>query len=335
MQEPEVLAGVLEGQSPSMSLLSAEGLSLEFATSTGVVQALSDVTLSVARGEILGVVGESGSGKSVTAYAAMRLLESSARVRSGAIIFEGQDLLGLPEREMRGLRGGGMAMVFQSPRTALNPIRRVGAQIADALRAHGPLGRQEAADRAVELLAEVRIADPARRARAYPFELSGGMCQRVMIALALAGRPRLLIADEPTTGLDVTVQAAVMELIGGLVRARGMGCIFITHDLLLAAGHCDRIAVMHAGQVVEVAATGALFDRPRHPYTAKLLATAPRAGLALATLRPIAGGLPDLRGTLPECRFQPRCERAQVDCAAPVPMAAVAPGHMLRCRHPL
>ncbi len=318
-----------------MTLLSVEGLTLEFATNSGIVQALSDVTLSVAPGEMLGVVGESGSGKSVTAYAAMRLLDAAARVRSGAILFEGRDLLGLPEREMRRLRGGAMAMVFQSPRTALNPIRRVGAQIADALRAHGALSRREAADRAVELLAEVRIADPGRRARAYPFELSGGMCQRVMIALALAGRPRLLIADEPTTGLDVTVQAAVMELIGGLVRERRMGCIFITHDLLLAAEHCDRIAVMHAGQVVEVAATGTLFARPRHPYTAKLLATAPRRGMELATLSPIAGGLPDLRGALPECRFEPRCERVQPDCAAPLPMTAIAPGHMLRCRHPL
>ena len=335
MQETECLAGVLEGQRPSMSLLSVEGLTLDFATSTGLVQALSDVTVSVAPGEMLGVVGESGSGKSVTAYAAMRLLDAQARVRSGAILFEGRDILGLPEREMRRLRGGGMAMVFQSPRTALNPIRRVGAQIADALRAHSGLSRRQAADRAVELLAEVHIADPARRALAYPFELSGGMCQRVMIALALAGRPRLLIADEPTTGLDVTVQAAVMALIGGLVRARGMGCIFITHDLLLAAAHCDRIAVMHAGQVVETAPTRDLFARPRHPYTARLLATAPRAGMALASLVPIAGGLPDLRTALPACRFEGRCDRARPDCASPLPMVEIAPGHQLRCRHPL
>ena len=318
-----------------MTLLSVENLTLDFATRGGTVQALSDVTLAVASGEMLGIVGESGSGKSVTAYAAMRLLDAAARIRRGAILFEGRDLLNLPEREMRRLRGGGMAMVFQSPRTALNPIRRVGAQIADALRAHAPLTRRDAADRAVDLLAEVRIADPTRRAQAYPFELSGGMCQRVMIALALAGQPRLLIADEPTTGLDVTVQAAVMELIGGLVRQRGMGCIFITHDLLLAAEHCDRIAVMHAGQVVETAATETLFARPRHPYTAKLLATAPRRGMELAALSPIAGGLPDLRGALPECRFQPRCERARPDCAAPVPMAEIAAGHQLRCRHPL
>lgn len=318
-----------------MSLLSVEGLTLDFATRGGTVQALADVSLGVAAGEMLGIVGESGSGKSVTAYAAMRLLDAAARVRQGAILFEGQDLLGLPERAMRRLRGGAMAMVFQSPRTALNPIRRVGAQIADALRAHGGLSRRAADDRAVELLAEVRIADPSRRAQAYPFELSGGMCQRVMIALALAGQPRLLIADEPTTGLDVTVQAAVMELIGGLVRQRGTGCIFITHDLLLAATYCDRIAVMHAGQVVEMAPTDILFRQPRHPYTAKLLATAPRAGLALDRLSPIAGGLPDLRGALPECRFQMRCERAQPDCAAPLPMAAIGTDHLLRCRHPL
>ena len=319
-----------------MTLLSVKGLTLEFATSSGTVHALSDVSLAVRAGEILGVVGESGSGKSVTAYAAMRLLDAAARIRHGAILFEERDVLGLSEVEMRRLRGGAMAMVFQSPRTALNPIMRVGAQLADALRAHQGLSRGDARARAVELLAEVRIADPSRRAAAYPFELSGGMCQRVMIALALAGRPRLLIADEPTTGLDVTVQAAVMDLIGGLVRDHHMGCIFITHDLLLAAEHCDRIAVMHAGQVVEVADATTLFAAPRHPYTQKLLATAPRRGMLLEALSPIAGGLPDLRSTsLPQCRFQIRCERAQPDCAAPVPMLEITQGHALRCRHPL
>jgi peptide/nickel transport system ATP-binding protein len=314
-----------------MTLLSVEKLTLHFATRGGTVRALDEVTLDVAPGEMLGVVGESGSGKSVTAYAVMRLPERSAQIVSGAAIFGDADVLTLPERQMRKLRGAAIGMVFQSPRTALNPIKRVGTQIADALRAHQSISRSSAAKRAVELLAEVRIADPERRARAYPFELSGGMCQRVMIALALAGRPRLLIADEPTTGLDVTVQSAVMELIGGLVRERRMGCLFITHDLLLAAEHCDRIAVMHAGQVVESGPAAEIFSRPRHPYTAKLVATAPRAGTVVEDLAPIAGTLPDLRSaTLPACRYMARCERATDICARSLPE-----GPRLRCHHPL
>ena len=313
-----------------MTLLSIEKLTLHFATRSGTVRALDDVSLHVSPGEMLGVVGESGSGKSVTAYAVMRLLEPTARIIAGAAILEGTELLTLPERQMRRLRGAAMGMVFQSARTALNPIRRVGAQIADALRAHHGLSRVAALNRAVELLAEVRIADPERRARAYPFELSGGMCQRVMIALALAGRPKLLIADEPTTGLDVTVQAAVMQLIGALVRGRGMGCLFITHDLLLAAGHCDRIAVMHAGQVVEIGPAAEIFASPRHPYTAKLVATAPRAGASIASLAPIAGTLPDLRrADLPACRYMARCERASAICAVSLPE-----GPRVRCHHP-
>jgi peptide/nickel transport system ATP-binding protein len=313
------------------SLLSVEKLTLHFATRGGMVRALDDVWLGVASGEMLGVVGESGSGKSVTAYAVMRLLDPAARILSGAAFLDGTELLSLPERRMRRLRGAAMGMVFQSARTALNPIRRVGAQLADALRAHQRLSRTEAAQRAVELLSEVRIADPERRARAYPFELSGGMCQRVMVALALAGHPRLLIADEPTTGLDVTVQAAVMQLITGLVRERGMGCLFITHDLLLAAGHCDRIAVMHAGQVVETGPAAEIFAHPRHPYTAKLVATAPRPDMRVEALVPIAGSLPDLRRTdLPACRYMGRCERASAICADTLPQTP-----RVRCHHPL
>lgn len=316
-------------------MLAVSDLSVRFATRTGVVRALDRVSLSVSAGEILGLVGESGSGKSVTAYAIMRLLDRAAEVTGGEIRFEGRNLLTLHESEMRGLRGRRMAMVFQNPRAALNPIRRVGTQIADVLRAHGGLSRREAMRRAIALLAEVRIPDPAARARAYPFELSGGMCQRVMIALALAGKPRLLIADEPTTGLDVTVQAVVLGLITDLVRAHGMACLFITHDLLLAAEHCDRIAVMHAGQVVEVAPASRLFAAPRHPYTQRLLATAPRPGLTASDLAPIRGAIPDLRREdLPACRYLARCDRAGARCAAgPIPEHVIG-DHRVACVAP-
>jgi peptide/nickel transport system ATP-binding protein len=229
-------------------------------------------------------------------------------------------------------------MIFQNPRAALNPIRPVGRQIADVLIRHGGVTRDQAPARAAQLLAEVGIPDPARRARAYPFELSGGMCQRVGIALALACRPALLIADEPTTGLDVTTQAVIMDLVTGLARERGMATVLITHDLGLATEHCDRIAVMHAGHVVEEAPTEAIFARPRHPYTARLIAATPRPGVPLSGLAAIPGGLPDLRrGDLPACRFLPRCDRAGPDCAAaPLPRATTREdGHMVACRHPL
>lgn len=316
-------------------MLAVSDLSVRFLTRTGVVHALDRVSLSVSAGEILGVVGESGSGKSVTAYAIMRLLDRAAEVTGGEIRFEGRDLLTLPEREMRRLRGRKLAMVFQNPRSALNPIRRVGTQIADAVFAHGGGSRREAMRRAIALLSEVRIPDPLARAQAYPFELSGGMCQRVMIALALAGNPRLLIADEPTTGLDVTVQAVVLALITDLVRSHGMACLFITHDLMLAAEYCDRIAVMHAGQVVEVASASRLFAAPRHPYTQRLLRTSPRPGITASDLAPIRGAIPDLRrDDLPACRYLARCDRAGAQCAAgPIPVH-MSDDHRVACVAP-
>ena len=263
-------------------VLEVADLSVEFRTRSGTVRALESVSLHVNRGECLGVVGESGSGKSVTAYAVMRLLDPAARITAGHITFGGMDLLGASERHMAELRGREVSMIFQNPRAALNPIRAVGRQIADVLLRHGGVTREQAPARAAALLAEVGIPDPARRAHAYPFELSGGMCQRVGIALALACRPALLIADEPTTGLDVTTQAVIMDLVTGLARARGMATVLITHDLGLASEYCDRIAVMHAGHVVETAPTAELFAAPRHPYTAKLIAATPRPGRALA-----------------------------------------------------
>jgi len=316
-------------------LLSVENLSVEFRTRDGVVKALERVSFGIRRGETVGVVGESGSGKSVTAFAVMRILDPAARITCGRAIFDGVDLLTAREEEIEERRGRDLAMIFQNPRTALNPIRQVGRQIVDVLLRHGGVGRREAPGRAVQLLAQVQIPDPERRYHAYPFELSGGMCQRVMIALALACGPSLLVADEPTTGLDVTTQAAIMDLIDDLARARQMATLLITHDLGLAAEHCERIVVMHAGHVVESAPTGELFSNPRHPYTARLLAATPGPGVSLEALAAIPGGLPDLRGALPSCRYSKRCERYAPFCDEPLPMAEPVPGHTVACWKPL
>lgn len=321
---------------PRVPVLEVADLSVEFRTRSGTVRALDGVSLQVHRGECLGVVGESGSGKSVTAYAVMRLLDPAARITGGRITFGGMDMLGAGDADLADLRGRELSMIFQNPRASLNPIRPVGTQIADVLLRHGGVTRAQAPARAAALLAEVGIPDPERRARAYPFELSGGMCQRVGIALALACRPALLIADEPTTGLDVTTQAVIMDLVLGLARARGMATVLITHDLGLATEYCDSIAVMHAGHVVETAPTAALFATPRHPYTARLIGATPRPGLALGDLASIPGSLPDLRREdLPACRFLDRCERARPDCAAaPLPRRTEA-ARMVACRYPL
>lgn len=316
--------------------LDVADLSVEFRTRGGTVRALDRVSFSVARGEKVALVGESGSGKSVTAYAVMGILDPAARVASGRAMFGGSDLLALPERQLAEMRGRELSMIFQSPRTALNPIRRVGQQIADVLVRHGGATRAAAPRAAVEMLQKVRIPDPERRARAYPFELSGGMCQRVMIAIALACRPALLIADEPTTGLDVTTQATIMDLIAELGASAGMATVFITHDLGLAAEYCDRIVVMHAGHTVEDAPTRSLFEAPRHPYTAKLIAATPGETSRLADLASIPGNLPDLRrDDLPPCRYSGRCERRLEACAEALPRALVAPGHAVACRNPL
>jgi peptide/nickel transport system ATP-binding protein len=227
-------------------------------------------------------------------------------------------------------------MIFQNPRTALNPIRPVGRQIADVLARHTDLRGRALRERVLELLARVRIPDPARRADAYPFELSGGMCQRVMIALAVACAPALLIADEPTTGIDVTTQATILDLLGDLAKTSRMAALLITHDLAVVAERCDRIVVMHAGQVLEIATARDLFAEPRHPYTARLVAATPRAGARLADLASIPGSLPDLRQPLPPCRYRARCERAADVCdEPPLPRVLVAPGHLVACRRPL
>jgi peptide/nickel transport system ATP-binding protein len=239
------------------------------------------------------------------------------------------------EHELALQRGRELSMIFQNPRTALNPIRPVGRQIADVLLRHGNVTRAEVKRRAVELLARVQIPDPELRYAAYPFQLSGGMCQRVMIALALACGPSLLIADEPTTGLDVTTQAAIMDLIRDLGERTSMATLLITHDLALAAEHCDRIVVMHAGHVVEVAPAEVLFESPRHPYTAKLVAATPHGAERLDDLAAIPGGLPDLRGDLPPCRYRFRCERYAPMCDGPLPRVEVLPDHFVACWKPL
>ena len=286
----------MHSSNPEHPLLSVDALSVEFRTRHGVVTALHDVSLQVAKGEVLGVVGESGSGKSVTAYTVLGLLDAAGRAAGGGARFDGVTLLGAPEAELRELRGREISMIFQNPRAALNPIRTVGQQIEDVLRRHAQATRQTARAKAIEMLAKVRIVDPESRYHAYPFELSGGMCQRVMIAMALACNPRLLIADEPTTGLDVTTQKATMDLIAELTRERHMAVILITHDLGLAAAYCDRITVMQKGRVVESAPVAQLFSQPTHPYTRKLILASPGPDTELSDLTAVPDELIDSSG---------------------------------------
>jgi peptide/nickel transport system ATP-binding protein len=321
-------------------LLDVKDFGLEFRTRGGTVHALQCIDLQLHKGEIVGLVGESGSGKSVLSYALLGISDRAARITGGSALFGGMDLLKAGERELADLRGREISMIFQSPRTALNPIRRVGDQLRDVLRRHaaapGADFSKSLTERAVQALRDVAIADPERRLSAYPFEMSGGMCQRVMIALALACRPQLLIADEPTTGLDVTTQAAVMDLITGLARERQMATLFITHDLALAADYCDRIVVMHAGHAVESAPTKALFAAPRHPYTARLMSSTPGERSTIASLQPVPGNLPDLkRDDLPACRFAERCERAADRCRSERPRLGGAAQHAVACWFPL
>jgi peptide/nickel transport system ATP-binding protein len=267
-------------------LLDVNDLTVEFATRRGIVKAVQHVNITVAKGETLGIVGESGSGKSVTSYAVMRILDRAGKIAEGSVVFSGVDVKNATEDQMRDLRGREISMIFQNPRAALNPIRKVGDQIEDVLRQHVRAGASDRGEKAIEALEAVKIARPRERYHAYPFELSGGMCQRVVIALALACNPQLLIADEPTTGLDVTTQKAVMDLIVELTRSRGMSTILITHDLGLAAAYCDRVVVMEKGRVVETALSADIFANPQHAYTKKLMRATPRVGVSLRDLLP-------------------------------------------------
>jgi peptide/nickel transport system ATP-binding protein len=268
-------------------LLDVNDLTVEFATRRGIVKAVQHVNISVAKGETLGIVGESGSGKSVTSYAVMRILDRAGKIAEGSVMFSGIDVKTATEDQMRDLRGREISMIFQNPRAALNPIRKVGDQIEDVLRQHVQQSQvTDRGEKAIEALEQVKIARPRERYHAYPFELSGGMCQRVVIALALACNPQLLIADEPTTGLDVTTQRAVMDLIVELTRRRNMSTILITHDLGLAAAYCDRVIVMEKGRVVETAKSSDIFANPAHAYTKKLMRATPRLGGSLRDLLP-------------------------------------------------
>ncbi|MGY4233316.1 peptide/nickel transport system ATP-binding protein [Bradyrhizobium sp. USDA 4449] len=281
-------------------LLDVQDLTVEFTTRRGIVKAVQHVNISVAKGETLAIVGESGSGKSVTSYAVMRILDRAGRIAEGSVMFSGIDVKAASEGQMRDLRGREVSMIFQNPRAALNPIRKVGDQIEDVLRTHVQQAMvSDHGEKAIEALEQVKIARPRERYHAYPFELSGGMCQRVVIALALACNPQLLIADEPTTGLDVTTQKAVMDLIVELTKRRAMSTILITHDLGLAAAYCDRVVVMEKGRVVETAKAADIFASPQHPYTRKLMRATPRLGVSLRDLLPEEEGATVMPGLDP------------------------------------
>jgi peptide/nickel transport system ATP-binding protein/oligopeptide transport system ATP-binding protein len=311
-------------------VLAVRDLTVGFELASGPATAVDSVSFEIGPGETLGLVGESGSGKSVTALAIVRLLRAPGRITSGQILFKGEDLLALGERQMRSIRGAGIGFVFQEPMTALDPVYTVGDQIEEALRVHG-VASGDARTRARELLDAVRIPDAARRMRDYPHQLSGGMRQRVCIAIAIACRPSLLVADEPTTALDVTIQADVLDLLRDMRHALGLSMLLITHDLGVVADTADRVAVMYAGRIVEQGAVRDVLHHPQHPYTRGLLASLPgvvRGG----ALRPIDGSVPMLGAFPSGCTFHPRCP----DCFAPCPAEApgvftVGPGHIARC----
>ena len=323
-------------------LLQVEGLVTSFRTPRGQVRAVDGVSLSVARGQTVCIAGESGCGKSVTALSVMGLLPDSARVDGGAIRFHGVDLLALPPAERRGLRGRSMAMIFQEPMTALNPVLTIGHQIAEVFAIHGTAGRREAREKVLALLRQVKIPGPEQRYDAWPHQLSGGMKQRVMIAMALANRPELLIADEPTTALDVTIQAQVLHLLRELQRELGTGIVFVTHDLAVVAEIADRVVVMYGGRVVEQGGVIDVLERPAHPYTMGLLAARPRPGQTRHDghrLTVILGSVPSPLLRIEGCRYQARCPRVQARCReeapalAPVALGA-ADGHAAACHFP-
>ena len=316
----------------SEALLQVRDLRMGYVSGRQLLTAVDGISFDLQAGETLALLGESGCGKSATALSLLRLLPAAARVTDGEVHFAGQSLLPLPEAEMRAVRGGGMAMIFQEPATSLNPVITVGRQIVEVLERHAGLEGAAAGERALALLRDVGIADPARRLGEYPFQLSGGMKQRVMIAIALAGNPRLLVADEPTTALDVTVQAQILELLEGLQAARGMGILLITHDLGVVARMAHRVAVMYAGEVVEEAPREAFFTSPRHPYTQKLFAALPDLAARRGRLETIPGQVPSLAAMPPGCRFAARCPHAWARCRDESPQwLEVAPGHRVRC----
>ena len=301
-------------------ILDITGLEVSFPTADGTVSAVRGVDLALQSGQVLGVVGESGSGKTVTMLAVLGLLPATAEV-TGSVRFKGRELLGLAPAELRKLRGARVAMIFQDPKTSLNPVQTIGHQIVEGIRIHHPdVSRKDAAKRAVELLALVGIPQPDRRARDYPHQFSGGMCQRAMIAMAVANDPDILVADEPTTALDVTIQAQILDLLRDIRREKGVSVIIISHDLGVVAGLADEVAVMYAGRVVECGSVDDVYERPRHPYTQGLLASIPRlTDTGRGRLRSIGGGAPSLLHLPSGCVFHPRCEYARPNCRADDP----------------
>ncbi len=317
-------------------LLEIRGLKVHFSTDDGMVRAVDGVDLAIAAGETLGVVGESGCGKTVTALSVLKLVAMPpARIVAGQILWQGRDLVPLGPSEMRAIRSKEIGIVFQEPMTSLNPVYSVGAQIAEVVREHEEVSRAAAFERAVEMLRLVHIPNPERRAHDYPHQFSGGMRQRVMIAMALSCNPKLLIADEPTTALDVTIQAQILELLAEMKARFGMAVMLITHAMGVVAEVAERVAVMYAGRVVEEAPVAELFARPRHPYTQGLIRSIPRidrAGGRKARLAAIAGVVPSLIDPPPGCRFAPRCEFVRPSCTSAAPrFREVAPGHKMAC----
>lgn len=316
-----------------MPLLSVSNLTTAFATARGEIRAIEDVSFSLDQGEILGIVGESGSGKSVTALTIMGLLpQPPARVAGGSVLFAGEDLTRFSDTRMQRIRGPGIAMVFQEPMTSLNPVFTIGEQVMETIRAHERLSQRALYARALEMLEKVGIPSATRRMGDYPHQLSGGQRQRVMLAIALACRPRLLIADEPTTALDVTIQAQILDLMMDLRDEFGMAIIIITHNMGVVAETADRVLVMYAGRIVEEAPVARLFDRPLHPYTRGLLDCVPSLEQEQARLVAIRGTLPDPAHRPPGCRFSQRCQHAVAACTAALPPLEVFdPGHMAAC----
>ena len=317
-------------------LLEVKGLKTYFFTDEGVVRAVDGIDLRIDKGETLGIVGESGCGKTVTALSVLRLIPMPpGRIVEGQILYEGRDLVTLPPGQMRKVRGKEISMVFQEPMTSLNPVFTIGEQIAEAIRLHEGLGRRAAMDKTVEMLKIVHMANPERRVKEYPHQLSGGMRQRVMIAMALSCNPKLLIADEPTTALDVTIQAQILELLNELKAKLGMAVMLITHDMGVIAETAQRVMVMHAARVVEEAPVKELFKEPLHPYTQGLLRSIPRIDLAATKkqrLEAIPGVVPSLIDVPPGCRFTPRCPFAKAVCSEKDPvLKEVKPGHKVAC----
>ena len=317
-----------------MSVLSVENLQTHFFTRGGVLKAVDGVDFALDRGEVMGLVGESGSGKSVTGFSVIGLIDPPGRVTGGSIRFQGEDLVGASEERMRALRGGKIAMIFQDPMMTLNPVLRIDTQMIEAIRAHERVSKHVAWTRARDGLAAVGIPSPESRLRAYPHQLSGGMRQRVAIAIAFLNNPDLIIADEPTTALDVTIQAQIIHVAQTLCRESGTAMIWITHDLAVVAGLADRIAVMYAGRVVEAGTTDDIIDRPRHPYTVGLLGSVPSANRRGERLTQIPGMTPNMLAIPPGCAFRERCTRSSVACSGEPAISTDATEHSVRCFHP-